>query len=106
MTRSMSCRLSERIISRFVSYVSSDARFSPSTPDAASRPAATPLEAADDTPPLILLIAPAIPTPPGVCVVVPVGVVTVIRLLSLGSRLHSMRYPGGRKVLKPCINEG
>ncbi len=27
----------------------------------------------------------------GSCVVVPVGVVTVMRLLSLGSRLHSMR---------------
>jgi hypothetical protein len=46
------------------------------------------------------------PTPPGVCVVVPVGVVTVMRLLSLGSRLHSMRYPGGRKVLKPWMRLG
>ena len=36
-------------------------------------------------------LAPAMPTPPGVCVVVPVGVVTVMRLLSLGSKLHSMR---------------
>ena len=44
-----------------------------------------------DEAPLIRLMAPAMPTPPGVCVVVPVGVVTVMRLLSLGSKLHSMR---------------
>ncbi len=42
------------------------------------------------------LMAPAMPTPPGVCVVVPVGVVTVMRLLSLGSKLHSMRYQEAR----------
>lgn len=44
-----------------------------------------------DEAPLMRLMAPAMPTPPGVCVVVPVGVVTVMRLLSLGSKLHSMR---------------
>lgn len=68
--------------------------YSPSpAPEPVSRPPVLapmpPLPAVE--PPLILLIAPAMPTPPGVCVVVPVGVVTVIRLLSLGSRLHSMR---------------
>lgn len=38
--------------------------------------------------------------------VVPVGVVTLITSGSFGSVEHSMRYPGGRKVLKPDINSG
>lgn len=47
------------------------------------------------------LTAPAIPFAPSFWVVVPLGVVTVIMLDSDGSIEHSMRYPGGRKVLKP-----
>jgi hypothetical protein len=41
-----------------------------------------------------------------VWVVVPEGVVTVIVLGSAGSTETSMRYPMGRKVLKPAIRVG
>ena len=41
-----------------------------------------------------------------VCIMVPVGVVTVIKLASFASVEHSMRYPTGKKVLKPWIRDG
>ena len=40
------------------------------------------------------------------CVVVPDGVVTVMVLGSEGSVEVSMRYPTGKKVLKPCMRIG
>lgn len=44
---------------------------------------------------------------PPICVVVcPEGVVTLIMLVSLGLLKHSIRYPGGKKVLNPEINVG
>lgn len=39
-------------------------------------------------------------------VLLPLGVVTMMRLGSLGSTEHSMRYPAGRKVLNPEISCG
>ena len=41
--------------------------------------------------------------PPVVCIVVPLGVVTVICLASIE---HSIRYPAGKKVLKPWMRTG
>lgn len=41
-----------------------------------------------------------------VCVIVPIGVVTVMVLKSNGSAEMSILYPGGRKVLKPCMRYG
>ncbi len=44
---------------------------------------------------------------PPICVVVwPEGVVTLIMLASLALLRHSMRYPGGKKVLNPDISVG
>lgn len=36
-----------------------------------------------------------------VCIVVPVGVVTVMKFASCASVEHSMRYPTGKNVLNP-----
>ena len=52
------------------------------------------------------LTAPAMPFAPSFCVVVPLGVVTVIMLASDGSIEHSILYPGGKNVLKPCMRDG
>jgi hypothetical protein len=41
-----------------------------------------------------------------VCIMVPVGVVTMIKLESCESVEHSMRYPTGKKVLKPWMSDG
>lgn len=41
-----------------------------------------------------------------VCVVVPEGVVTVIELGFWASVVQSMRYPAGKKVLKPWMSVG
>jgi len=41
-----------------------------------------------------------------VCMVLPLGVVTVIKLASEASVVHSIRYPTGKKVLNPWIREG
>lgn len=38
--------------------------------------------------------------------VLPLGVVTVIKLASKASVVHSIRYPKGRKVLNPWMREG
>ena len=46
------------------------------------------------------------PGPPEVCMVLPLGVVTVIKLASNASVVHSIRYPTGRKVLNPWMREG
>lgn len=46
------------------------------------------------------------PGPPVVCMVLPLGVVTVIKLASKASVVHSIRYPTGRKVLNPWMREG
>jgi hypothetical protein len=47
------------------------------------------------------------PDPPFVaCVIVPVGIVTVMRFASCKSVEHSILYPVGRKVLNPWMREG
>ena len=40
------------------------------------------------------------------CVITPIGVVTVMAPTFRGSLERSMRYPGGRNVLKPCMRSG
>lgn len=44
--------------------------------------------------------------PPIWVVVCPDGVVTLIMLASFALLKHSMRYPGGKKVLNPEIRVG